>query len=64
MKDLNEHNKGVFPANTMRENNGAGVKCPVCAEELLVTHPGQTNCSNPPSTLVHCDGCGYSGLKY
>ncbi len=61
---LAEHNEQTRLMRDALRKPGAGVACPSCGAEMLVTYPGQVNASNPPSTAVHCPQCGRTGLKY
>lgn len=61
---LDEHNNQKRMMERFLHRPGAGVACPSCAAEMVLTYPGQVNTSSPPSENVHCPKCGHAGLKY
>ena len=61
---LDQHNEQERLRQMAMARPGAGVACPNCATEMVETHPGTVNASNPPTTSVHCPNCGRTGLKY
>jgi hypothetical protein len=64
MKTLDEHNDEARRRRAeVGDHPRAGVACPKCGEELMVSNPGMFLASDPPLQTVHCPGCGLTGTK-
>lgn len=58
---LENHNKIMY--SKLKDSKYNGIECPRCKKELLDTEPNEILTCYPPKTKVHCNECGYKGLR-
>lgn len=66
MKTLDEYNKDFIEEYCKPKAYRAGVLCPSCKTEMVLSEPGVILLSNPAQMRVHCPNqeCTYNGTIY
>lgn len=58
MKTLDEHNNETWQYfSNQNKSVGAGVACPKCGTEMLITDTGTVLLTWPPKRSVECPSC-------
>jgi len=62
LKSLEEYEQEKWKEiYSQSKNNGTGIACPQCGDELIESMPVTLLCSDPPRKSVKCEVCNFNG---